>query len=217
MTDVRDGHTPSTIPAVNDVHNNFIVSNYAADGGCLDNDDGSSYYAIHHNFCVYGGHKCDFDGNNKISSFNVHAYPSVYGTTCVVVGAQSLPVKGYAEGYHDNKCVLPAASAPYLKLEGGLSGPEPNGMPTWPSSRQAIAHGLDGSAASLKAFNDGFIVGNNSVYTADGLATITCGKDKLMSDKFQAAGYDKSTTFSKQMPTNEVIIGWAKGLLLPAE
>ena len=222
VTDVRDGHTPSTIPAVNDVHNNFIVSNYAADGGCLDNDDGSSYYAIHHNFCVYGGHKCDFDGNNKISSFNVHAYPSVYGTTCVVVGDQSLPIKGYAEGYHDNKCVLPAASAPYLKLEGGqdvgcLSGPEPNGMPTWPSSRQTIAHPLDGSAASLKAFNDGIIVGNNSVYTVDGLATIFCGKDKLTSDKFQAAGYDKSTTFSKQMPTNEVIIGWAKGLLLPAK
>jgi hypothetical protein len=42
----------STIPAVNDVHNNFIVANYAADGGCLDNDDGSSYYHIHHNFCV---------------------------------------------------------------------------------------------------------------------------------------------------------------------
>ena len=37
--------------------------------------------------------------------------------------------------------------------------------------------------------------------------------DKLMSDKFQAAGYDKSSTFSKEMPTNEVIIGWAKGLL----
>ena len=115
------------------------------------------------------------------------------------------------------------ASAPYLKLEGGpkdvgcLAGPEPNGMPTWPSSRQAIAHPLDGSAASLKAFNDGIIVGNNSVYTVDGLATIFCGNDNLTSDKFQAAGYDKSTTFSKQMPTNEVIIGWAKGLLMPAK
>jgi hypothetical protein len=46
ITEVRDGKTPSTIPAVNDVHNNFIVANYAADGGCLDNDDGSSYYDI---------------------------------------------------------------------------------------------------------------------------------------------------------------------------
>ena len=43
LTTVRNG-TASTIPAMNDVGHNFIVANYAADGGCLDNDDGSSYY-----------------------------------------------------------------------------------------------------------------------------------------------------------------------------
>lgn len=37
------------------------VANYAADGGCLDNDDGSSYYNIHHNYCVYGGTPLTFD------------------------------------------------------------------------------------------------------------------------------------------------------------
>ena len=47
---------------------------------------------------VYGGHKCDFDGNKKISSDNIHAFPSVYGTTCLNIGAQSLPPEGYAEG-----------------------------------------------------------------------------------------------------------------------
>ena len=44
VTMVRDGVTPSSIPAFNDVHHNFIVANYAADGGCLDNDDGSAWY-----------------------------------------------------------------------------------------------------------------------------------------------------------------------------
>ena len=43
-----------TIIAHVQVTNNFIVCNYAADGGCLDNDDGSSYYSIRSNFCVYG-------------------------------------------------------------------------------------------------------------------------------------------------------------------
>jgi hypothetical protein len=62
LTTVRDGATVSTIPAFNNVHANFIVANFAADGGCLDNDDGSSYYDIHHNVCVFGGHKGDFDG-----------------------------------------------------------------------------------------------------------------------------------------------------------
>ena len=57
LTTVADGVTATTVPAMNDVHNNFIVANYAADGGCLDNDDGSAYYSIHHNFCVFGGHK----------------------------------------------------------------------------------------------------------------------------------------------------------------
>ena len=47
---------------------NFIVANYAADGGCLDNDDGSSWYKIHHNFCVFGGHKGDFDGQKAVFS-----------------------------------------------------------------------------------------------------------------------------------------------------
>jgi len=40
VTLVGDGVTPSAIPAFNDVHHNMIVANYAADGGCLDNDDG---------------------------------------------------------------------------------------------------------------------------------------------------------------------------------
>ena len=42
VTDIRDGKTPSTIPAWNDMHHNFIVANYAADGGCFDNDVRSS-------------------------------------------------------------------------------------------------------------------------------------------------------------------------------
>lgn len=37
VTTVRDGVTPSSIPAMNEFHHSFVVSNYAADGGCLDN------------------------------------------------------------------------------------------------------------------------------------------------------------------------------------
>jgi hypothetical protein len=55
VTLVGDGVTPSAIPAYNDVHHNMIVANYAADGGCLDNDDGSAWYKIHDNACIFGG------------------------------------------------------------------------------------------------------------------------------------------------------------------
>ena len=43
VTTVRDGKTPSALPAYSRLHHNFIVANYAADGGCFDNDDGSSW------------------------------------------------------------------------------------------------------------------------------------------------------------------------------
>ena len=59
------------------MHHNFIVANYAADGGCLDNDDGSSYYSIRSNFCVYGGHKQNFDGHDKHAAHNLYVYPQV--------------------------------------------------------------------------------------------------------------------------------------------
>ena len=106
VTMVRDGVTPSAIPAFNDVHHNMIVANYAADGGCLDNDDGSCWYKIHDNACLYGGHKSDFDGHSKWSYDNLHLYASVYGDRCVEIGAQVLPLPGFPDIYANNTCVL---------------------------------------------------------------------------------------------------------------
>ena len=37
-----DGKTTTAEPAYSRLHNNFIVANYAADGGCYDNDDGET-------------------------------------------------------------------------------------------------------------------------------------------------------------------------------
>jgi hypothetical protein len=56
-TTIRDGKTLSAVPAFNVAERNFIVANYAADGGCFDSDDGSSYYRLRYNFCVYGALK----------------------------------------------------------------------------------------------------------------------------------------------------------------
>ena len=45
LTDVADpSKPPSLIPAYNTIEHNFMVANYGANGGCVDNDDGSSYY-----------------------------------------------------------------------------------------------------------------------------------------------------------------------------
>ena len=66
VTDVRNG-TPSVVPATTTIHHNFIVADFDADGGMVDNDDGSSFYDIYSNFGVYGGAKMgNYDGHNKV-------------------------------------------------------------------------------------------------------------------------------------------------------
>ena len=79
LTTVKTGK-PSYVPATNDFHHNFIVSDGDADGGAIDNDDGSSFYVEHHNFAVYGGAKMgNIDGHGKVTHNNVYAFPNVYG------------------------------------------------------------------------------------------------------------------------------------------
>ena len=193
VTDIADGVTPSTIPAFNRVHRNFIVANYAADGGCLDNDDGSSYYRIYRNFCVYGGHKSDFDGHSKLSYENLHVYPSVYGLKCVGE-LQAFPRDGFAEGYYNNTCILPQANATYLRLSDG-------GCRLWNSSEER-------SALARKQ-----LLGNNTVYVPGGEATVSCGRKTIGTSDFLGRGYDAGTRVFGVLPSNDTIIRWARGLL----
>merc|ERR1712195_340905 len=196
ITEIRDGKTPSTVPAVNNVHNNFIVANYAADGGCLDNDDGSSYYDIHHNYCVYGGHKQNFDGHSKRGFSNVYVYPQVYGDKCVdeetqgesthTSGPHGLPPAGYAEAYTDNICIL-AAGAPYLSVGGDLN--------------------------DRKDFESGLQLANNTIYQQGSGVMVTISGQKIPFSEFQSKGFDKTTTTHNEIPSIETINGWAKQLL----
>jgi hypothetical protein len=64
------------VPAANIINRNFMVANYGSNGGCVDNDDGSSFYNITNNFFVFGGHKSDFNGHSKLSWGNVNVYPT---------------------------------------------------------------------------------------------------------------------------------------------
>jgi len=44
--------------APDEIHHNFLVAGGGANSGCIDNDDGSSFYNDHHNVCIYGGESC---------------------------------------------------------------------------------------------------------------------------------------------------------------
>jgi len=198
ITTIRDG-TPSTVPKVNNVHNNFIVANYAADGGCLDNDDGSAYYDIHHNLCMYGGHKANFDGHSKHSFNNIHVHPQIYGTKCIdeegqgqtthTSGPHGLPPAGYGEAYTDNICILPAAGNPYMNSAGSLS--------------------------DMKDFKKGLQLRNNTIYVPGGAdqLSVTVGDTKLTFTEFQARGFDLTTHVIAGAPTVNQIVAWAEPLL----
>eukprot|EP00698_Gefionella_okellyi_P023671 TRINITY_DN8153_c0_g1_i1.p1 TRINITY_DN8153_c0_g1~~TRINITY_DN8153_c0_g1_i1.p1 ORF type:complete len:532 (+),score=110.27 TRINITY_DN8153_c0_g1_i1:508-2103(+) len=116
LTTVGDGHKRSLVPAYNEIQNNFMVANYGADGGCIDNDDGSSYYNIHDNFFVFGGHKSDFGGHNKRDYNNMEAYANVYGHHCFS-GVTGIAAE-FAEGYWNNTCILADLGDNYMNIEG---------------------------------------------------------------------------------------------------
>ena len=48
LTRIRDRENPSFVPLPREINNNIIFANYGASQG-VDNDDGSSWYHIHHN------------------------------------------------------------------------------------------------------------------------------------------------------------------------
>jgi hypothetical protein len=196
ITTYNDG-TPSTVPKVNNVHNNFIVANYAADGGCLDNDDGSSYYDIHHNLCMYGGHKQNFDGHSKRSFGNIHVHPQVYGIKCIDEEAegwteqyQGLPPPGYAEEYTDNICILPKAGDPYIHADAG-------------------------SLDDLKTFQNGMVLRNNTIYIPGGDANsvVTVGGEQTSFSSFQQRGFDPTSHVIDGAPSVDQIVSWAEPLL----
>ena len=54
------------------------------------------------NYCVYGGHKSDFDGHGKRSYNNIHVYPFVYETVCFSLSG--LPLESPGGFYNEGLC-----------------------------------------------------------------------------------------------------------------
>eukprot|EP00035_Acanthoeca_spectabilis_P012614 m.227837 g.227837 ORF g.227837 m.227837 type:complete len:815 (+) comp15667_c0_seq10:79-2523(+) len=171
LTKVGDGHTATAQPAYSTLGRNFIVANYAADGGCYDNDDGSSWYLEQDNFCVYGGMKSNFEGHNKRSTGNVHAFASVYGDHCLN-GLNQIN-DFYADGYANNTCILAKAGDNYLGI-----GTQPGSTPC--------------SVANLSAIH--IQLGGNIVYAPNTSVTVTCGTP-MSGDAWLAYGADTGTEF----------------------
>jgi len=97
ITTIRTG-VPSIIPAVRNIHNNFILATYFSQQA-IDTDDGSAYYEVYDNFFAYGdnGLKSDFGGHDNKWHGNVLAYVG----NCYHMWS----FKGYNDAFYGNQCI----------------------------------------------------------------------------------------------------------------
>jgi len=185
LTKLADGKTASARPAYSRLHHNFIVANYAADGGCFDNDDGSSFYREEANFCVYGGMKSNFEGSNKRSRGNLHAYASVYGDVCLS-GINQIS-DAWADGYVNNTCILARRGDPYISLT------QPGGAPT----RQLH-----------------LLLGNNTVYAPGADVAVHALRHSYNGTDWLALGLDEGTSLhDSDGLTSQQIVTMGIGIL----
>lgn len=115
LTTLFDGQTPSFVPRVRTIARNFIFANYGA-SEAVDNDDGSSWFHIHHNvFYQSEGFKMDYGGHDSIFEDNlVISDPSKYSQKCVGFGDFE---PGHGHVVRRNKCVVPSSDRALAYLD----------------------------------------------------------------------------------------------------
>jgi hypothetical protein len=140
----------------------------------------------------FSRHKSDFDGHSKRSEGNLQAYASVYGARCVEIGAQYLPVAGFAEEYVNNTCIV--------------DGPQVYDIP-WTDAYPPHA-----PVANASEFQARFKSGGNKIYAA--AANHAVGPFSNFTE-FAASGYEVGTpsTVNTTLPSPDEIIAWARALL----
>jgi len=184
LTSVRNG-TPSTQMAWRDVRHNIVIANY---GGSkeVDNDDGSLFYRVHHNFMAYGWaqkFKC-----GGIESFNnVKAFIDTGGK--FDAGCTTHPNHFYPNLWHDDTMVhLGASHFPYRQCWGSDSA----------------GHNWDKSQ-----------VHNNTIYMDNQghHAMIQCHGKKIPLAKFQANGDDPGSREFHGYPSTNDILRWARSTI----
>ena len=186
VTTVRDG-TPSIVPATNVIHHNFIVADYDADGGMVDNDDGSSFYDEHNNFGVYGGAKMgNIDGHAKASHGNVFAFPNVYGKSCFWHWPGWFPLDGNWERFYDNACIMDGPGQSYVAMPKGCS-----------FANASTVH---------------LVTHDNKVFAPDADAIVSGCGGALNFSSWMELGIDQGSTLAA-LPSNEEVIAMGAAVL----
>jgi len=181
ITTILNG-TPTSQMAWRDVTRNVVISNY---GGLkeVDNDDGSLFYKVHHNFMAYGwGQKFKCGG---IESFNnVKAFIALGGR--FDVGCTTGPNAFYPNFWHNDTMIHLGNSNFDYRLCWGSDDAGHN----WDKTQ----------------------VQNNTIYmlTKDVHAMVTCNKESIPLSDFQVDGNDPGSQELSGYPSSDAILQWAR-------
>ena len=161
-TDVRYGSAkPSWTPAPNVIRENVIIANYGGSQG-VDNDDGSAWFDIHHNFIFGEGLKNDYGGHDSLYHENLNLVHPYDGQQCINVWAFKASgnapcADGTEQGrcshqhrFYQNKCALLTA------VEDGYG-----------TQQQVTCENADGTF-NAQAKDQMAYLANNSYYSLNG-------------------------------------------------
>ncbi|KAG7341556.1 beta-helix fold protein [Nitzschia inconspicua] len=197
LTTLKDGQTASFDPQPRIIRHNFIFANYGASQG-VDNDDGSSWYHIHHNvFYMADGFKMDYGGHDSVFENNlILSYP--YSGNCFGMGTF---LRGHGDVLRSNRCILGL----------GQGSIETNGS----NSFELVATDPPNVGRFYGACDDShLIMSSNEYYTPDGVVNIGCNGNsfhtmKEMQEKF---GLEIDSKGGK-IPEDTLILEWASKLV----
>lgn len=184
ITTILNG-TPTTQMDWRDVTRNIVISNY---GGSkeVDNDDGSLFYNIHHNFMAYGlGQK--FKCGAIKSSQNVKAFIAEGGR--FDAGCTTHPSAFYPNVWHNDTMVhLGNSNFTYRNCWGADS----------------VGHDWDKTQ-----------VQNNTIYlqTSDVHAMISCEDADIALSDFQKQGNEPGSQEFYGYPATDDILQWARAAI----
>ena len=187
-TDVRDGAgKPGWNPAFSDITQNVIIANYGGSQG-FDNDDGSSWYNIHHNVIYGEGLKQDYGGHDSKYGNNLNLVHKYDGQNCIntwsfktgtppCVGSTEAGCS-HAHHFQNNKCIV---------LYDSVYSPAAGGCPP-------------GGLASMP------LLANNEYFTPNGSAMMRCGggSSYMTIPDLQAGGTEKGSV-EAMIPSDDVV------------
>jgi len=210
LTTIRDGKTPSFDARPRTIRGNFIIANYNAAEG-VDNDDGSSWFHIHHNvFYQANGFKMDYGGHDSVYEYNMAISLSYHGGPCFGMGSFR---EGHGDVLRGNKCLL------------GIDAGQDE-VDNLASSAQTMREAALRERYGYKYTNDedpfvGRLWGgcvdshltleSNEYYTPDGIAMVICNGDEYhkLEDMAPTFGLEINSTVSS-LPDVRTILVWAE-------